>query len=312
MTDAAYLAFDTSCYTTSVAVVADGKAVSDKRMMLSVPKGQRGLRQSEAVFAHVKNLGLLFSDFDTRGYHIKAAAYSEKPCPKPDSYMPVFGVGESFALACAAALGVKAYPLTHQHGHIYAAFFGGLPDDGPYICFHVSGGTLDILRIGIRNGAVADILPIGGGLDITCGQLIDRVGVAAGLAFPSGHEIERVYIKNGAKLAVHVKALGANLSGAETQAMTMLRDGHNAAYVVSGVIDCVAATLVELIKNAAEKTGIKNFIFTGGVICNKIIRREIEKTCDGAYDCVIAQKEYCRDNACGLALAAEILHRKGE
>lgn len=51
-----FLAFDTSCYTTSVAVVSNGDVLYDKRIMLNVEKGGRGLRQSEAVFQHIKKL----------------------------------------------------------------------------------------------------------------------------------------------------------------------------------------------------------------------------------------------------------------
>ena len=161
----------------------------------------------------------------------------------------------------------------------------------------------------IKNNIVADMVPIGGTLDITCGQLIDRIGVAAGLLFPSGREMESIYTKNGAKLSVCVDALNANLSGAETQALRLLQNGRSAPYVCSGVIDCVAAALSKLVQNAAEKTGSGKFIFTGGVICNKIIRKKIEDTCaKNNYDCFMTKKEYCSDNACGLALAAQIMN----
>ena len=313
MCNAAFLAFDTSCYTTSIAVVSGGNVICDKREMLKVPQGQRGLRQSEAVFEHIKNIKRLFADAEIHKYDIKAVSYSEKPCPLPESYMPVFCVGETFGVSCASAFGVKTLALTHQHGHIYSAFLNNMIDDGAYICFHVSGGTLDILRVDIKDRVVKSIDTIGGGLDITCGQLIDRVGVAAGLSFPSGQEIERMYVPGADKLAVNVQGLGANLSGAETQAMRRLEDGQDAASVCSSVIDCVAQTLEKMIVNAAKVTEIEKFIFTGGVICNTIIRDRIGKLCaDKSYRWCFAEKEYSSDNACGLALAADIFFRQGE
>ena len=311
--DECFLGFDTSCYTTSVAVVSKGRVLLDNRMMLPVPKGDRGMRQSEAVFHHVKNMKQLFLSRFEKGYHIKAVGYSGKPCPKDDSYMPVFCVGESFAVACAAALDVDTYAFTHQHGHIYSAFLDNALSDGTYCMFHVSGGTLDVLRVRIQSGIVTEIAPIGGSLDITCGQLIDRVGVAAGLSFPAGKEMEALYKENGASLAVHVKGLQTNLSGAEIQALRMLRDGQDIAYVCSGVIDCVAKTLAELVENTVQLTDLRKFVFTGGVICNNIIRTVLEKVCmDNGCGCIMAQKAYANDNACGLALAAEILYNKGE
>lgn len=308
----AFLAFDTSCYTTSYALVAGGQVVKDARRMLSVPLGGRGLRQSEAVFQHIRNYEPLFSDFSTEPYTIQAVGYSAKPCPRDDSYMPVFCVGQSFALSNAATLGVKAYALTHQHGHIYAGFIGNDIEDGQLIALHVSGGTLDILRVRVEQGIVSEIIPLGGTADITCGQLIDRVGVAAGLGFPSGREMEQMYVPGGVKLSVHVDGLSVNLSGAETQAMRMLENGCDKAKVCSGVIDSAAETLARLTVNAAAETGFKRFLFTGGVICNGIIRKRLEAACaEIGVQATFAQEQYCGDNACGLALAAQRLYERG-
>lgn len=307
-----FLAFDTSCYTTSAAVVSGGQALYDKRIMLSVEKGGRGLRQSEAVFQHIKNLKSIFTDSPMEHYKIAGVSCSEKPRPRDDSYMPVFCVGESAALACAAALGAKHYALTHQHGHIYSAFLGNSVTDGNYCALHVSGGTLDILRVDIKDSIVCDIEPLGGSLDITCGQLIDRTGVAAGLGFPAGEEMEKLYIKGNRRLPVNVTGLSVNLSGAEAQAKRLLAAGEDKSSVCSAVIDCASETLVKLALNAAKETGLKKFVFTGGVICNRIIRENLLEVCaDNGYESILADKAYSGDNACGLALAAQILS-KGE
>ncbi len=308
-----FLAFDTSCYTTSAAVVSNHKVLFDTRIMLDVKKGGRGLRQSEAVFQHIKNLKLILSDLSKQNYNISGVAYSERPRPRDDSYMPVFCAGETAALSFTAALSLQPLPLTHQHGHIYSAFFDNASADGVYCALHVSGGTLDLLRVGIKEYIVTGISQLGGSLDITCGQLIDRVGVAAGLSFPAGEEMEKLYNEDGAALRTSVNSLNVNLSGAEAQAMRMLNSGADISSVCSGVIDCAAETLVKLTDNAAIETDIKKFIFTGGVICNKIIREKLKDCCTrNGYEYIIADKKYSGDNACGLALAAEIYHEKGE
>lgn len=124
-----FLAYDTSCYTTSISLVSAGEVKQDARRMLEVPNGGRGLRQSEMVFQHIRNYEQLFSAIMTDA-SIRAIGYSAKPCPREDSYMPVFCVGQSFALSAASLLGVPAYALTHQHGHIYSGFFGNDIADG--------------------------------------------------------------------------------------------------------------------------------------------------------------------------------------
>ena len=57
----AFLGIDTSCYTTSVAAVdVTGNIIASQRIALEVKKGSRGLRQSEGVFAHVRNFPIAF------------------------------------------------------------------------------------------------------------------------------------------------------------------------------------------------------------------------------------------------------------
>jgi N6-L-threonylcarbamoyladenine synthase len=320
----ASLAVDTSAYTTSIAMVSGGQVVLDRRTMLAVPQGGRGLRQSEAVFAHVKNLRALFSGLPNDAQHcpgtfsemarfdVSSAAFSEKPCPAEHSYMPVFCVGASHAAAYAAALGIKPYALTHQHGHLYAVFFGNDVPDGAYGAMHVSGGTLDLLRVTVADGLITEIEPVGGSLDITCGQLIDRVGVAAGLPFPAGSHMEKMYRPGARKLAVKVDGLQANLSGAETQALRRLAGGEEPEDVCSAAFDCVAETLGRLVVNAAQTLGMGRFILSGGVMAGTVIREALAaEGNEQGIGLILTQREYCGDNACGLALAAERLHDKG-
>lgn len=309
--NSAAAAFDTSAYTTSFAMVSGGKVVLDKRLMLPVAQGSRGLRQSEAVFAHIKNMSALFLRPE-KGYTVEMVAYSEKPCPAEQSYMPVFCVGMSHAMAYANALGISPVALTHQHGHLYAAFFGNDIPNGEYGAMHVSGGTLDLLKVIVEDGIIMHIEPFGGSLDITCGQLIDRVGVATGLPFPSGSHMEKLYRPGAKKLAVRVDGLHTNLSGAETQALRRIEAGEDAAEVCSAVFDCVAETLSRLISNAADAAGSSGMILSGGVIAGAVIRKRLTEAADKrGIGLVLTQREYCGDNACGLALAAERLHDKG-
>ena len=57
------LGIDTSNYKTSIALTnIDGDIVYDKRILLNVDKGKRGLRQQEALFQHINNLPILFDD----------------------------------------------------------------------------------------------------------------------------------------------------------------------------------------------------------------------------------------------------------
>ena len=91
----AVLGIDTSCYTTSCAVADDHcSLLSQNRMLLPVKEGMRGLRQSEAVFIHLKQLPLLLEKTKAESRaEIVALSVSSKPTQSADSYMPVFQAG---------------------------------------------------------------------------------------------------------------------------------------------------------------------------------------------------------------------------
>ena len=79
------LGFDTSNYATSLAVFdTDAKeVVCAKKEFLPVKEGQRGLRQSEALFHHTVALPSLLGQMaaEVPLSQVKAVGVSEKPCP---------------------------------------------------------------------------------------------------------------------------------------------------------------------------------------------------------------------------------------
>ena len=112
----AYVGVDTSCYTTSVACVDECGIVSDLRTVLSVKQGERGLRQSDGLFQHIRNLERLvpemFEKLDVGA--VRGVCVSARPRPNEDSYMPVFLAGKACAASMAAALRVPRLSASHQ------------------------------------------------------------------------------------------------------------------------------------------------------------------------------------------------------
>ena len=180
------LGLETSCYTTSAALCAPGREPRQERRLLPVAVGERGLRQSEAVFAHVRQISdVLLPLLETAPEPVSCVCASASPRDGEDSYMPVFQVGVSHGKAIAAALHVPFYTTTHQRGHIAAAKYGTGLEAERFIALHLSGGTTDVL---LMDGD--EIRPIGTSMDLHAGQLVDRVGVALGLPFPCGPYLE--------------------------------------------------------------------------------------------------------------------------
>ena len=101
------LAFDTSNYTTSVAAF-DGTQGWNASRLLDVAEGTLGLRQSDALFSHVKRLpeltDRLFSDMGAATF--SAIGASTRPRAVEGSYMPCFLAGSSFGRSMASLWGV--------------------------------------------------------------------------------------------------------------------------------------------------------------------------------------------------------------
>lgn len=294
-----YLGIDTSCYTTSVAVVCEG-IVADERKLLTVKEGMRGLRQSDGVFMHIKNMPELMRKVSKFLPEIKGVCVSEKPRREEGSYMPVFLAGTSFAETVAMSLGVPLIKTSHQEGHIAAAVAdAGFDDSGRFIAVHISGGTSEIVlcekdELGYKTEIA------GGTLDLPAGQLIDRIGVAAGEKFPCGKIMQEKACLSEIKLPVTVRGCGFHLSGAETKALSLM-ESMPAEEVYYAAFICIAKSLEGALKNAVKEYKTEKILIAGGVSANKYIREYLKKRLDVCF----CNPIYSTDNATGAAYIGE-------
>jgi len=294
-----FLGIDTSNYTTSIAVVSEGKVLKNIRKILNVEAGERGLRQSDAVFAHVKNIPELVKEIGE--VCVTAVGCSATPRDVEGSYMPCFCVGKTVAASIAGVNGVPLYEFSHQRGHLSAALYSCgrmdlLNDD--FLAFHVSGGTTELLHC--RGGVITKI---GGTLDISAGKLVDRVGVLLGLGFPCGAELEKLAekVEKLPKVKISVSGTDCNLSGAENIAANMKNAGASAEDIAAYVISTVDAVITKMTENALVLYPGRPVLYAGGVMSNKIIRSHLENKFNGLF----ASPEYSCDNASGVALLTE-------
>ncbi len=298
---------DTSCYTTSCAAVSDtGEVLASCRRLLPVRQGERGLRQSDAVFAHIKQLPLLVSDAIARcgPQEILAVAASSAPRDAADSYMPVFQVGRTVAEAMAAALRVPCYMTTHQRGHLAAARLHSGIKPGDHLALHLSGGTTELLSVRRK-----ELTLLGGSMDLHAGQLVDRCGVALGLPFPSGPHLEELALQgsSSARLPVSMdrRGLSCHFSGAEAQIARWIHDGEKPQDIACEVYDLLARTVSRMLTAAEKETEIHQALIAGGVasspLFRKLLRERTARRTTTLHLC-FGQPEYSGDNAVGVAL----------
>ncbi len=310
--DEIIIGVDTSNYTTSASVCTlDGEIVLNLKRLLPVAEGERGLRQSDALFAHTKNLPEIMEglgEFLNGNYperRIAAVGYSRTPRDAEGSYMPCFLSGVAVAKALSATHGCPAYGFSHQSGHIMAALYSAgrldlLDGSEPIAAFHVSGGTTEILLVTPREDGFSVEL-IGGTADINAGQAIDRTGVMMGMRFPCGREMESLLA--GAEIApkktrISVKGLECNLSGLENLTKKLFAKCGDRAEVSAYCFDFVADTLCKLTENLRERYPNIPIIYAGGVMSNKRIGARLAEFSNTYF----SAPEFSSDNAAGVAL----------
>ncbi len=299
MPEHAFLGIDTSCYTTSCAAVdIDGSILADERIQLTVKTGSRGLRQSEAVFQHVRNFPIVFNKLinSLNDCSIKACCVSKTPADGENSYMPVFESGKAFAESIALALNIPCYYTTHQRGHMQAALLNNNIVE-PYAAVHISGGTSDFLHVSNNK-----IELFAKSLDLHFGQLVDRTAVALGLPFPGGKHLEKLALgkEPSGRYSVTVKREGPCLSGAEKQIFDDIKSKTIPdEQIAIELYDCLARSLILTLKNSGIDNSTPVLIF-GGVASSDILRTMLKQKSN--FKLYFGQNRMSSDNAAGVAI----------
>lgn len=298
------LGLDTSNYTTSAAWY-DGKNGANSSRLLEVKPGALGLRQSEALFQHVKRLPEILDGLELP-VPLSAIGASTRPRAVEGSYMPCFLAGESQGHSLAKVLGVRFYEFSHQQGHIAAVLYSANQLSMlkyPMLVWHLSGGTTELLYM--EAGLCAR--KIGGTEDLSAGQLIDRTGQLLGLAFPAGKAMDALGVAVEMKpFPVKVKESRFSLSGMENQVKSRYEAGMTAEEIAAFSLSSIAGAVKKATEQALLCYGDLPVVFTGGVASNSVLRTVMEP-----LGGIFGSTQYSTDNAIGIAVLtylAEINH----
>lgn len=309
------LGLDTSCYTTSVALMdLTGSLVADVRRLLTVKPGHRGLAQSEMVFQHTRNLPDLVEQLDLTGLTVRAIGVSAKPRPREDSYMPAFLTGLGLARSLGKVMGIPVYHFTHQHNHMYAGLWSvGKTAPDRFLLVHISGGTTDFLLCEKQADGHFTLSPQGTSIDLHAGQFIDRVGVALGLPFPCGPHLEKLAeeAREPYPLKVWTQEAQLSLSGPCSQALRAVEKGADPASLALGVERAISRGLSRTLFYVCQQENLHQVLLAGGVSANGELRRQI-----GDYlqkrqiELWAPDPKYSVDGAVGNAWAAVLEERQ--
>lgn len=308
------LGIDTSNYTTSVALY-EGNEIYHYKKLLQVNEGRLGLRQSEAVFGHIKSINEVFNkavkNFDL--LKLESIGVSVRPRDVEGSYMPCFLVGKSIANIISSVLGIECYEFSHQAGHIVAALHSvNRLDilDEPFIAFHVSGGTTEALLVTPDEDSVIKTKIVSKTLDLNAGQVIDRVGNMLDFPFPSGRYIDNLSKQSTKEFNIVpcIKGNDCCLSGIENKCINMKNSSFSDEDIAKYVIDYILLTLDSICERLIKQYGDIPVIFSGGVMSNSSINNKLSKK----YNALFPSSEFSSDNAAGLAILSKIKRDKNK
>lgn len=306
------LGIDTSNYTTSVALYDEENNIAyNFKKLLPVKSGEKGLRQSDAVFHHTMQIRELLKKAFKITTDISSVGVSISPCDNDGSYMPCFMVGQTIAEVISGALNAKLFTFSHQRGHVAAALYScnklNLIDQR-FIAFHFSGGTSDAIIVEPDEEKIIKCNVIASSSDLKAGQSIDRAGVMLRLPFPCGKYIDELACKSSAEFKIRPSFSGLNpsFSGVENKCIKM----HNEGAVKEDIAKYAVSYTLSVVDNMTEmilkEYGRLPLVYAGGVMSNSIIRKcMIEK-----YECSFAKPEFSSDNAVGIAVLAALKEKQ--
>jgi N6-L-threonylcarbamoyladenine synthase len=324
------LAAETSCDETSVAVVRNGRVLSSlvsSQVKLHAEYG--GVVPELAAREHLRNLmPVTRSALESAGITsagLEAVAATQGP-GLPNALL----VGFKAAQALAFALRKPFLGIHHHEAHLYSPWITGEPPVADFDSFQpnvsliVSGGHT--LLVHVKSEMVHHVL--GSTIDDAAGECFDKVAKLIGLPYPGGPEIDRL-ATDGNCLAINFPRPmlrdgndDFSFSGLKTAARYFVRDhpeviadAHALRDLCASVQAAIVGVLVAKTIRAAKRMGVRCVTASGGVTCNRALRNELTKACEGANLTLrLAGRSLCTDNAAMIGILAErkLLHRAHE
>ena len=308
-----YLGIDTSCYTTSCAIIdSDFHIIGEARKLLEVKLGERGLQQSNMVFQHTKALPKLMLELPQ--VPISGIGVSGFPRREENSYMPAFMVGLGQGETLSHILNVPLHIFAHQENHILAALrdLKHIPTE-PFLALHLSGGTTELVYCHYQGEGIFESHIIGGSKDLQGGQYVDRIGVAMGLPFPAGKHLESLALQTTEyePLPSSMKDGWISFAGPCSAAMRRINktmSDLDKSNLARAVFTSMGNALEKMITYHIKEKPVHTLIAVGGVMSNSLLRKRIKTYCKRNHMTLhVAQPQYSVDNATGNAFGAAYL-----
>lgn len=305
------LAIESSCDETAAAVCADGKILSNYIANQTVHEKYGGVVPELASRAHMQHIvPVVDRALREAGYAIgdmNAIAFTQAP-----GLIGSLLVGAQFAKSLALSLNIPLIAVHHMQAHVLANLIEDPKPAFPFLCLTVSGGHTQIVLCESPD----KLKVIGQTLDDAAGEAFDKSAKLLGLPYPGGPLVDKYAQQGNPKRfkfpEPQIADLDFSFSGLKTSILYFLQEHSaadpqfiekNLADICASVQDRIISILLNKLKTASLKTGIKNICIAGGVSANSGLRKALKEMGEkNNWNTFIPAFQYCTDNAAMIAI----------
>lgn len=321
------LAFETSCDETSVAVIRDGTVLADcvsSQIALHAEYG--GVVPELATREHLKNL-LPIARSALKEANISACKIDAFAATRGPGLPLALMIGLKAAQSLAFVLRKPFIGINHHEAHLYSPWISGAPPRAafdelqPNVSLIVSGGHTMLVHV---KGELRHEL-LGETVDDAAGECFDKVAKLIGLPYPGGPEMDRLAAEGNPKAhdfprpMIHEPNHDFSFSGLKTSVRyflqknpELLNDRKKICDLCASVQAAIVDVLVVKTIKAAKKLGVRCVTASGGVTCNRELRKRLAESCaESGFQLRLAEKALCTDNAAMIGILAERKLSKG-
>jgi len=315
------LALETSCDETSAAVIHDGRVLSSVvSSQIQLHSEYGGVVPELAAREHLRNL-IPVTTAALAEAHVAADQLEAIVATRGPGLPHALMTGFKSAQAMAFALRKPFLGIHHHEAHLYSPWVSGKPLTADFTAFEpnvsliVSGGHTMLVHV---QGELKHRL-LGSTVDDAAGECFDKTGKLIGLPYPAGPEIDRLAEQGNPKAfdfprpMIHDPADDFSFSGLKTSVRYFIRDNPALLDTPQGISDLCASVqsaivdvLVKKTVKAARRLGLRCVTASGGVTCNRALRKELAAACQAnGLKLRLAEKELCTDNAAMVGILGE-------
>ncbi len=315
------LAIETSCDETSVALVRDGLVLANVvASQIKLHEEYGGVVPELATREHLKNL-LPVAREALRLAEVTVGQLDAVAATRGPGLPPALMIGLKAGQAMAFALGKPFIGIHHHEAHLYSPWISGEPPRAQFAQFEpnvsliVSGGHTMLVHV----EAELKHRVLGATIDDAAGECFDKTAKLIGLPYPGGPQMDRLAAEGNPTAHDFPRPLlketndDFSFSGLKTSVRyfldkhpELLNDRQKVCDLCASVQAAIVEVLVKKTVRAATRLGVRCVTASGGVTCNRALRRELAAACEQrGLKLRLSDPRLSTDNAAMIGVLAE-------